>query len=60
MSLNRVIGKFFTGAVIALALGLFGGCAHARAPYESVEIAPGLYSFGTGMAFNAFMITDDA
>lgn len=59
MSLNRLFGTFFAGAVIALALGLSAGRAHARPPYESIEIAPGLYSFGAGMAFNAFMITDD-
>jgi glyoxylase-like metal-dependent hydrolase (beta-lactamase superfamily II) len=59
MPLHRLFGKFIAGAAIALALGLSGGRAHAHPPYETLEIAPGLYSFGAGMAFNAFMITDD-
>ena len=59
MPLNGLFGRFLAGAVIALTLGLFGGHAHARPAYETTEIAPGLYSFGAGMAFNAFMITDD-
>jgi glyoxylase-like metal-dependent hydrolase (beta-lactamase superfamily II) len=59
MPLNGPFGKFLAGVVIALTLGLFGGSVHARPPWETIEIAPGLYSFGAGMAFNAFMITDD-
>ena len=31
----------------------------ARPAYQTTEISPGLYSFGAGMAFNAFMVTDD-
>ena len=31
----------------------------ARPAYQTTEIAPGLYSFGAGLAFNAFMVTDD-
>lgn len=51
-------------AVVALALSLaaFGQPAPAQAAkpeYRTTEVAPGLYSFGAGMAFNAFMVTDD-
>lgn len=46
-----------------LFIGLvFGGPANAqpaRPAYQTTQIAPGLYSFGAGMAFNAFMVTDD-
>jgi glyoxylase-like metal-dependent hydrolase (beta-lactamase superfamily II) len=59
MPLNRLFGAFFAAAMMALVPGLFSGSAHARPAYKSTEIAPGLYSFGAGMAFNAFMITDD-
>ncbi len=31
----------------------------AKPSYQTTEIAPGLYSFGAGFAFNAFMITDE-
>lgn len=45
--------------VIGLGLGATGSAAAAKPAYRTTEVAPGLYSFGAGMAFNAFMITDE-
>jgi glyoxylase-like metal-dependent hydrolase (beta-lactamase superfamily II) len=59
MSLHILLGRLLTVAAMALGLGAFGGAAHARPPYQTTTVAPGLYSFGAGMAFNAFMVTDD-
>ena len=45
-----------------LGLGALSDAASAQRPrpaYQTTEIAPGLYSFGAGLAFNAFMVTDD-
>ncbi|ALN88756.1 metallo-beta-lactamase superfamily protein [Lysobacter capsici] len=44
---------------IFLALAAFSPVASARAAYTTTRVAPGLYSFGGGLAFNAFMITDE-
>ena len=47
-------------AAIALGLVFFSNAAEAARPaYKTTEVAPGLYSFGAGLAFNAFMVTDD-
>ncbi|KRA80869.1 hypothetical protein ASD78_18495 [Lysobacter sp. Root667] len=59
MSTHRLFGKLLVMAALALGLGAFSGAVAARPPYTTTEVAPGLYSFGAGMAFNAFMITDD-
>lgn len=48
--------------LVALVLGVYSSAASAQAAkpaYRTIEVAPGLYSFGAGMAFNAFMVTDD-
>ncbi|MFQ6308881.1 MBL fold metallo-hydrolase [Lysobacter capsici] len=44
---------------IFLALAAFSPIASARVAYTTTRVAPGLYSFGGGLAFNAFMITDE-
>jgi glyoxylase-like metal-dependent hydrolase (beta-lactamase superfamily II) len=43
----------------AMSLCAFSQTANAAPAYQTTKIAPGLYSFGAGMAFNAFMVTDD-
>lgn len=48
--------------LVALAAGAYSSAASAQAAkpaYRTTEVAPGLYSFGAGMAYNAFMVTDD-
>ena len=62
MSFKNQIGRLLMAAAIALGLGPFNNAAKAQRPrtvYQTTEVAPGLYSFGAGLAFNAFMITDD-
>lgn len=49
-------------AAMALLLGGIGNAAVAAAAhpaYRTIEVAPGLYSFGAGLAINAFMVTDE-
>ncbi|HJR73042.1 MAG TPA: MBL fold metallo-hydrolase [Luteimonas sp.] len=59
MACNPPLGAFFLAAAIALGLGAYSPAADARPDYRTTEVAPGLYSFGAGMAFNAFLVTDD-
>lgn len=62
MPFNNQRKTFRTVAMIALGLALFGTAGKglaARPAYTTTEIAPGLYSFGAGLAFNAFLVTDD-
>ncbi len=65
MPLRNLFGRVLMAAVMALSLGAFGNAAEAqparpaRPAYQTTEVAPGLYSFGAGLAFNAFMVTDD-
>lgn len=59
MSLTSSYARRFVTAVI-LSLGAFCTVAQAARPaYQTTEIAPGIYSFGAGLAFNAFMVTDE-
>jgi glyoxylase-like metal-dependent hydrolase (beta-lactamase superfamily II) len=56
--------SFGTLVMVAVAFSLcaFGNAAKAepaKPSYQTTQVAPGLYSFGAGMAFNAFMVTDD-
>lgn len=54
--------RLLIAAALALSLGAYNDAAKAqpaKPAYRTTEVAPGLYSFGAGMAFNAFMITDD-
>lgn len=51
--------RLLTAAALSVCLGLFSSAAQSRPAYQTTQIAPGLYSFGAGMAFNAFMITDE-
>jgi glyoxylase-like metal-dependent hydrolase (beta-lactamase superfamily II) len=62
MSFKNQCGRLLMATAIALGLGAFSNTANAqgaRPAYQTTEVAPGLYSFGAGLAFNAFMITDD-
>ncbi len=62
MPLTSQFGRLLIAVVLVLGLGAFGEPANAqtaRPAYQTTEIAPGLYSFGAGLAFNAFMVTDD-
>lgn len=62
MSFKNQFGRLLMAAAIALGLGAFSNAANAqsaRPAYQTAEVAPDLYSFGAGLAFNAFMITDD-
>src|SRR6185295_8411211 len=59
MRLTSLFARRVVTAMI-LSVGAFGSAAQAARPaYQTTEIAPGLYSFGAGLAFNAFMVTDD-
>ncbi len=62
MSFSNAFRKLLAIATIVVGLGSLSGLANAQpAPpaYQTTEVAPGLYSFGAGLAFNAFMVTDD-
>lgn len=62
MFINNSLGRLLMVAATALNPGAFGNVAKAqpaRPAYQTTEVAPGLYSFGGGLAFNAFMVTDD-
>ncbi len=62
MSFKNQLGRLLIAAAIALGFGAVGSAASAqpaRPTYQTTEVAPGLYSFGAGLAFNAFMVTDD-
>jgi glyoxylase-like metal-dependent hydrolase (beta-lactamase superfamily II) len=58
MLVSSSIGRFVMAAALALGAGAFSTAANARPAYQTTEVAPGLYSFGAGLAFNAFMVTD--
>jgi glyoxylase-like metal-dependent hydrolase (beta-lactamase superfamily II) len=59
MSGNPFLRAVLATMAIFLALAAFSPVASARAAYTTTWVAPGLYSFGGGLAFNAFMITDE-
>lgn len=59
MSGNPLFIKLLIAAALGLCLGAFSHPAKARSEYKTTMVGPGLYSFGAGMAFNAFLITDD-
>jgi glyoxylase-like metal-dependent hydrolase (beta-lactamase superfamily II) len=59
MPLNILFARLLMVAAMALGFGAFGPAANARPAYQTTTVAPGLYSFGAGLAFNAFMVTDD-
>lgn len=59
MSGNPFLRAVLAAMAIFLALAAFSPAASARAAYTTTRVAPGLYSFGGGLAFNAFMITDE-
>ncbi|WP_082124596.1 MBL fold metallo-hydrolase [Lysobacter capsici] len=59
MSGNPFLRAVLAAMAIFLALAAFSPIASARAAYTTTRVAPGLYSFGGGLAFNAFMITDE-
>ena len=59
MSIETLFGRLLMAVVVALCPGAFGNAANAAPAYETTAVAPGLYSFGAGLAFNAFMVTDE-
>lgn len=62
MHFNDPFRRLLIALAIALGLGSFGNAAWAQRPapaYQTTQVAPDLYSFGAGLAFNAFMVTDD-
>lgn len=62
MSIRNSFGRFLMVAAIALSSGAFDNAVKAqpaKPAYRTVQVAPGLYSFGAGLAFNAFMVTDE-
>jgi len=56
---NHSLRTLLAGIAIFLALAASSPAASARVAYTTTQVAPGLYSFGGGLAFNAFMITDE-
>lgn len=59
MRCNNPLVRLLTLAAMVLSLGAISPAVQAHPPYQTTQVAPGLYSFGAGMAFNAFLITDD-
>ena len=62
MSFMKPFGRLLIAVATVFSLGASGSTANAqpaRPAYQTTRIAPGLYSFGAGLAFNAFMVTDD-
>lgn len=59
MSFNIRFGCFLTGAAITLGFCAPSDVAFSKPAYQTTQVAPGLYSFGAGLAFNAFMVTDE-
>lgn len=62
MLVKTLLRSLATLAAIGLGLGVYSNAAiaqSARPAYQTTKVAPGLYSFGAGLAFNAFMVTDD-
>jgi glyoxylase-like metal-dependent hydrolase (beta-lactamase superfamily II) len=54
--------RFVLAGVLALSIAAPSPAAEpapAKLAYETTRVAPGLYSFGAGLAFNAFLVTDD-
>jgi glyoxylase-like metal-dependent hydrolase (beta-lactamase superfamily II) len=54
--------RFVLAGVLALSIAAPSPAAEpapAKPAYETTRVAPGLYSFGAGLAFNAFLVTDD-
>ena len=61
MFLSQLFGRLVMAVAIALSAGAYSNAAEgasAKPAYQTTRIAPGLYSFGAGLAFNAFMVTD--
>lgn len=56
---NHFLRTLLAGLAMFLGLAAFSPAARARAAYTTTQVAPGLYSFGGGLAFNAFVITDE-
>ena len=59
MTLRRPFARSLLTAVLVLTLGAVGGPVTAQPGFQTTEVAPGLYSFGNGFVYNAFMVTDD-
>ena len=59
MTLRRPFERSLVAAVLVLALGAAANPVTAQQGFQTTEVAPGLYSFGNGFVYNAFMVTDD-
>ena len=59
MTLRRPFERSLMTAVLVLALGAIGSPVAAQQGFQTTEVAPGLYSFGNGGVYNAFLVTDD-
>jgi glyoxylase-like metal-dependent hydrolase (beta-lactamase superfamily II) len=62
VSFNHLFERLLMAAAITSGLVALSSAAKAqpvKPAYHVTEVALGLYSFGAGLAFNAFMITDD-
>src|SRR5919107_1850931 len=61
MSFNDQLRSLLVAAALVLGLAFSdpANAQSARHDYQTMEISPSLYSFGAGLAFNAFMVTDD-
>jgi hypothetical protein len=62
MLLGRSFGKLLMAVAVALSPGALTVAAEAspaKPAYQATQVAPGLYSFGAGLVFNAFIVTDD-
>jgi len=51
--------KIVLSVAAAIFLAALSEAARAQPAYQTTEVAPGLYSFGDGFTFNAFMVTAD-
>ena len=59
MTLRPQLARLFVTAVALLTIGAVGNPVAAQQGFQTTEVAPGLYSFGDGGVYNAFMVTDD-
>ena len=59
MTFRPLVARLIVTAVLLLTLGAIGSPVAAQQEFQTTEVAPGLYSFGDGFTYNAFMVTDD-
>ena len=59
MTFRPLVARLIVTAVLLLTLGAIGSPVAAQQEFQTTEVAPGLYSFGNGGVYNAFLVTDD-